>query len=67
MANITDNATATATTTTPSPQENTTAAAVAALPPLPQEIHVPKTETKHWGDEEDNEPLEDTATSSTSQ
>ncbi|KAF3966288.1 hypothetical protein CMV_009604 [Castanea mollissima] len=46
----------------PPPQENTTAATTAATPPpLPQEILVPKTETKCWGDEEDDEPLEDTA------
>ncbi|KAL0004910.1 hypothetical protein SO802_012471, partial [Lithocarpus litseifolius] len=33
----------------------------------PQEIPVPKTETKCWGKEEDDEPLEGTATSSTLQ
>ncbi|KAF3968351.1 hypothetical protein CMV_007740 [Castanea mollissima] len=57
------------TTPPPPPQENTTvvAAAATAPPPPPQEILVPKTETKCWGDEEDNEPLEDIATSSTSQ
>ena len=67
MADTTD--TATATTAAPPPQENTTAAAAAAAPapPPPREILVPKTETKRWGDEEDDEPLEDTATSSTSQ
>ncbi|KAL0015533.1 hypothetical protein SO802_002602 [Lithocarpus litseifolius] len=59
-------ATATAATLAPPPQENTTAA-TAAPPPLPQEIPVLKTETKRWGDEEDDEPLEDTATSSTLQ
>ena len=57
MADTTNNATAT--TTVPPPQENTTVA-VAPLPP-PQEIPVPKMETKHKGDEEDDEPLEDTA------
>ncbi|KAL0015472.1 hypothetical protein SO802_002541 [Lithocarpus litseifolius] len=64
MADTTD--TATATTSTPLPQENTMAA-TATPPPLPQEIHVLKTETKRWGDEEDDEPLEDKATSSTLQ
>jgi len=54
MADTTDNATATATATTiatttvPSAQENTM---VAALLLPPQEIPVPKTETKRWGDE----------------
>ena len=44
------------------------AAVVAAAPlPPPQEILVPKTETKCQGEEEDNEPLEDMATSSTLQ
>ncbi|KAK7854285.1 hypothetical protein CFP56_032827 [Quercus suber] len=62
MANTTN----TATTAAPLPQEYTTAATVSPFP-TPQQIPVPKMKIKRWDGKEDNEPLEDTTTSSTSQ